>query len=221
MDNIQFPNPQTANEDGIVAIGGNLEVTTLLSAYSQGIFPWPHDGLPLLWFCPWERGILNFNEFHISKSLKKFSRKTTHWRFTLNQAFLEVITNCAHSPRKEGSGTWINHDIIKSYNKLHKAGYAHSFEVWEENSLIGGVYGVFVKNVFSAESMFFKKDNASKWVFVKMVDYLNNLGLQWIDIQMVTPISARFGARLISQQEFLNKMSKNQKLKPLSIKAIE
>ncbi len=217
MSHVQFPHPNTANEDGIVAVGGDLKVPTLLSAYSHGIFPWPHEGYPLLWFSPWERGILEFKDFHCSRSLKKFTKKVSHWQFTMNNSFQEVIKNCAHVSRKEAQGTWINNEMLSSYTDFHKAGFAHSFEVWENEMLIGGIYGVFVKNVFSAESMFYKQDNASKWAFVKMIDHLKKSGLQWIDLQMVTPISESFGAKLISQSEFLQKLSESHKLSPLSI----
>lgn len=205
-----FPHPSRANEEGVLAIGGDLSVATLLEAYSHGIFPWPHEDYPLLWFCPWERGILEFQNLHIPRSLKKYTTKQ-NWSCTWDQDFSNVIRACANTPRPGQGGTWINEDMIASYEKFHTAGYAHSLEVWEQGKLIGGIYGVLVKNIFSAESMFYKKSNASKWALWQLVNHLQTLGLTWIDVQMVTPITESFGARLISQQDFLMKLQKSQK----------
>ncbi|MEY4616669.1 MAG: leucyl/phenylalanyl-tRNA--protein transferase [Pseudomonadota bacterium] len=212
---IRFPDPRMASDEGIVAIGGDLSVKTLLAAYSEGIFPWPHEGYPLLWFCPWERGVLEFKNLHISKSLQKLDKKT-NWTWTVDRAFDEVIGACAEVPRPGQSGTWITEDVLSSYRKFHLAGYAHSLEVWEKGDLVGGIYGVFVKNVFSAESMFFKKSNASKWALWKLVNFLQTRGLEWIDVQMVTTVCEHFGARLISQQEFLEKVRKSQAKQPIT-----
>lgn len=205
-----FPHPSHASKEGIVAIGGDLSVETLLEAYSQGIFPWPHEGYPTLWFCPWERGILEFQNLHIPRSLQKYVNKQ-NWLYTWNQNFAKVIHNCAKTPRPNQSGTWIDDEIIASYEKFHAAGYAHSLEVWENETLIGGIYGVLVKNIFSAESMFYKKTNASKYALWQLVNHLQTLGLTWIDVQMVTPITESFGAQLISQKDFLIKLKQSQK----------
>lgn len=211
VSQVIFPHPEEANEDGILAMGGDLSVEMLCAAYSQGVFPWPHEGYPLLWFCPWERGILEFKDLHIARSLKKYAQKQKQWRFTINQNFSTVIQECAKVPRPGQDGTWINEEMILSYEKFHQAGFAHSLEVWEDNAIVGGVYGVLVQNVFSAESMFFKKTNASKWALWQLINYLQNLGLTWIDVQMLTPISKSFGAKLISQKEFLIKLHESQK----------
>lgn len=205
-----FPPPSRANEEGILAIGGDLSVEMLLEAYSNGIFPWPHEGYPILWFCPWERGILEFKNLHIPRSLQKYVNKQ-NWSYTWDQNFTSVINNCAQTPRPGQSGTWINDDMIESYEKFHAAGYAHSLEVWDGKDLIGGIYGVLVKNVFSAESMFYKKSNASKYALWQLVNHLQSLGLTWIDVQMVTPITESFGAELISQKDFLLKLKQSQK----------
>lgn len=205
-----FPHPSLANEEGVLAIGGDLSIETLLEAYSHGIFPWPHEDYPLLWFCPWERGILEFQNLHIPRSLKKYAMKQ-NWRYTWNQDFTSVIRECAQTIRPGQSGTWINANLINSYEKFHASGYAHSLEVWEEGTLIGGIYGVLVKNVFSAESMFYKKSNASKWALWQLVNHLQTLGLTWIDVQMVTSITESFGAHLISQKDFLLKLQQSQK----------
>jgi len=208
---ILFPPPSSATDEGIVALGGDLSVETLLSAYSQGIFPWPHEEYPLLWFCPWERGILEFKDLHISRSLKKFISKQTNWSWTWNQSFTKVINACATTPRPGQAGTWINQEMVAAYERFHIAGYAKSLEVWENDQLIAGIYGVLVKNIFSAESMFFHKPNASKWALWQLVKYLQSIGLEWMDVQMVTPITESFGAKLISQETFLQKLKRSQK----------
>jgi leucyl/phenylalanyl-tRNA--protein transferase len=214
MGLVRFPEPQSASEEGIVAIGGDLQVETLLAAYSQGIFPWPHEGYPLLWFCPWERGVLEFKNLHVPRSLQKLDKKTP-WTWTTDQAFDEVIKACAEVPREGQSGTWITDEVLLAYRNFHRAGFAHSLEVWEGAQLVGGIYGVFVKNVFSAESMFFHQSNASKWALWKLVTFLQKKGLEWMDVQMVTNVCERFGAHLISQKEFLAKLRKSQQKKPI------
>lgn len=210
MSRSLFPHPSQANKEGVLAIGGDLSIETLFEAYSHGIFPWPHEGYPLLWFCPWERGILEFQNLHIPRSLKKYASKQ-NWHYTWDRDFASVIRECSQTLRPGQSGTWINNEMITSYENFYKAGYAHSLEVWEEESLIGGIYGVLVKNVFSAESMFYKKSNASKWALWQLVNHLQSLGLKWIDVQMVTPITESFGAHLISQNDFLLKLQQSQK----------
>lgn len=211
---IQFPNPSKSTEDGIVATGGALTVDFLVSAYSQGIFPWPHEGYPLLWFCPWERGILEFEDLHFSKSLRKMDRHTS-WTTTADKDFAAVIKNCAELPRPGQAGTWITDEVMSAYIELHRAGYAHSVEVWEGEVLVGGIYGVFVKNVFSAESMFYHRSNASKWAFMQLVTFLQKRGLEWMDVQMVTNVSQSFGAKVVSQKEFLDKLRSNQEKPPI------
>lgn len=208
---IPFPDPQEASPDGIIAMGGDLSVDLLVSAYSQGIFPWPHEGYPLLWFCPWERGVLDFEDLHVSRSLEKLDKKITQthrWQWTIDRAFAKVITACAQVPRAGSTGTWITEEMLRAYENLHRAGFAHSLEVWEQGELVGGIYGVFVKNVFSAESMFFYRPNASKWAFLKLVTFLQQKGLQWMDVQMLTNVCQSFGAKLISQDDFFTKHRK-------------
>lgn len=212
---VQFPDPRTASEEGIVAMGGDLKVGTLVSAYRQGIFPWPHEGYPLLWFCPWERGILEFNELHISRSLRKLDKKVG-WRWTVDKDFEAVIRACSEVSRPGQAGTWINEEMLHAYIDLHHAGFAHSLEVWEQEELIGGIYGVFVENVFSAESMFYRRSNASKWALWKLVSFLQNRGLLWIDVQMVTTVCESFGAKLVTQKEFLEKLRKTQQKPPIT-----
>ncbi len=211
----QFPLQSQASEEGIVALGGDLSVDRLVSAYAQGIFPWPHEGYPLLWFCPWERGILFFDRLHIGRSLNKAIKKNP-WRITIDQDFSGVILECSKIQRPNQNGTWISEEMIVSYSELHRRGYAHSVEVWENDQLIGGVYGVFVKNVFSAESMFYKKSNASKIAIYFLVQYLKSKGLVWMDVQMLTDITEYLGGELKTQKEYLTLLKESQQ--KLSIK---
>lgn len=208
----KFPHPQTANADGVVAIGGDLSSETLIDAYTHGIFPWPHQGMPLLWFSPWQRGIITAESFAISKRLAKYF-KAVNWSITWNHCFSDVIKECSLVPRPgQVSGTWISAEIQDSYIELHKRGYAHSIEVWDQaHHLIGGLYGVFIGGVFSAESMFFKVANSSKAALaVLCVDQLlyrekieADLHGPFVDVQMVTPVVASFGGIYVSQQDFL------------------
>lgn len=206
-----FPDPSNTDETGIVAAGGELTSEMLWDAYYHGIFPWPHEGFPLLWFSPPERGILEFKELHIPQSLKKFQKKTKYM-FTHNEAFEDVIGFCAFVPRKGQKGTWITTAIKKAYYKFHNAGFAHSFEVWEGENLIGGLYGVLIDGVFSGESMFGLKPNVSKLCLVYVVEYFKKMGLEWIDIQMVTPVTELLGGKYIPRKEFLKKLRKSHEI---------
>ena len=200
-----FPDPDLADEDGLLCIGGDLGVTTLLDAYYHGIFPWPQEALPILWFCPARRGIIEFNKLHIPKRLKRF-RNSWEGEFRINTSFSEVIDNCKSQTRPGQNGTWIIPEMIQAYIKLHNAGYAHSVEAWENNELVGGVYGVFIGNVFSGESMFYKKTNRSKLCFWHLIEHLQKLGLEWMDLQMLTSITKSFGGEYIKRGEFLKRL---------------
>ena len=197
-----FPDPSLSDEDGLLCIGGDLNTNTLIDSYYHGIFPWPQKGLPILWFCPVKRGILNFSKLHIPARLKKF-RKSWSGEFKINSAFRQVINACRLQKRPGQSGTWILPEMIKAYTDLHKAGYAHSVEAWENDRLVGGIYGVFVGNVFSGESMFYKKANCSKLCLWRLVEHLQNIGLEWMDVQMLTPVTETFGGEYITREEFL------------------
>ncbi|HEX4925528.1 MAG TPA: leucyl/phenylalanyl-tRNA--protein transferase, partial [Bdellovibrionales bacterium] len=201
-----FPDPESADESGVVCIGGPLSVPVLVTAYYSGIFPWPHPGLPLLWFSPTERGVLEFKNLHVPRSLAR-SRKKLNLRFTLNQAFGEVMRGCAKQPRRDATGTWITPEMLKGYKELHEAGYAHSLEAWEGDTLIGGIYGVFVAGVFSGESMFGLKTDVSKLCLVRLVEYLETLGLEWIDIQMVTSVTGLLGGKEVKRKAYLKKIA--------------
>lgn len=201
----EFPDPRTANPDGIVAIGGDLHPQSLLLAYRQGIFPWPVEGLPLLWFCPAQRAILGFAALHVPRSLARARRRST-LRFTIDAAFPAVIRACASTPRPRQDGTWITPQILAAYTRLHRLSIAHSVEAWRRDGLVGGVYGVDVDGAFAAESMFYEEPDASKLALLHLVEHLRSRGLDWLDVQVLTPHLARLGATAIRRDEFLEKL---------------
>ena len=188
--------------DDIVAVGGDLEPETLVAAYRRGIFPWPIEDLPLLWFCPAERAILEFDRLHESRSLRR-ARRRSDLELTLDRAFGDVIRSCAETPRPGQSGTWIDAEVIDGYTRLHLRGLAHSVEAWRDGRLVAGIYGVSVDGTFSAESMFHREPNASKIALLHLVEHLRRAGLDWLDIQVMTPHMESMGARDIPRREFL------------------
>jgi leucyl/phenylalanyl-tRNA---protein transferase len=198
----RFPDPRLTDENGIVAIGGHLDEGSLIDAYSHGIFPWPHKGLPLLWFSPEERGVLFFEELHIPKSLQKWLKKN-ELKITFDQNFSEVIKQCATRKRKGQKDTWVTPEMTAAYLKLHKSGYAHSVECWKGPFLVGGLYGVYIGGVFSAESMYFVESGASKVCLLALIDKLQTMGHQWLDTQMITSVVESFGGRYIERESFL------------------
>ena len=203
---IHFIDPEESI-DGIVALGGPLTTTNLLRAYCRGIFPWPIENL-VPWCCPEERGILEFNELHIPRRL---ARTRHQFQFTIDRAFPDVISHCATVKRKHESGTWITRQMIRAYCELHRLGHAHSVEVWEGTELVGGLYGVDAGGSFAGESMFSLRSNASKLALLFLIDHLKDRGLDWIDIQMLTPHLEALGAKLVSRAEFLEKLAATQK----------
>ena len=205
----EFPDPRSANRDGIVAVGGDLHPRSLLLAYRQGIFPWPVEGFPLLWFCPPERGVLEFRDLHLPRSLLRACRQTA-LRFSTDQAFPEVIRACAATPRPGQDGTWITPQIIAAYIRLHRMGIAHSAEAWHGERLVAGIYGVEVDGAFAAESMFHREPNASKLALLHLIDHLRARGLDWLDIQVLTPHLARLGAKAIPRDKFLEKLRRTR-----------
>jgi leucyl/phenylalanyl-tRNA--protein transferase len=209
MPILEFPDPRNANSQGIVAVGGDLAPQSLLCAYRQGIFPWPVPGLPLLWFCPAERGILEFADVRLAQNLRR-ARRRSSLRFSVDEAFPDVIRECAAVPRPGQEGTWITPEVITAYIRFHRMGFAHSIEAWDGRRLVGGVYGVDVDGAFSAESMFYRQPNASKLALWYLIDHLGALGLDWIDIQVVTPHLAQMGAKAISREQFLEKLRRTR-----------
>jgi len=196
-----FPPVSEANEDGLLAIGGDLTVDRVLLAYKKGIFPW-YDGSMPLWWSPNPRFVLFPEELKISKSMNVLLKKNA-FRFTINTCFKEVMLSCKNIERKDQDGTWINDDIIDTYVELHYAGYAHSAEVWDKNKLIGGLYGIWIGNIFFGESMFSTKSNASKYAFVHWVQYLKQKGVVLIDCQVYTEHLESLGAVMIDRNMFL------------------
>jgi leucyl/phenylalanyl-tRNA--protein transferase len=207
---IQFPDPRTASPEGIVAIGGDLHPESILAAYRQGIFPWPVEKLPLLWFSPPERGVLEFREMHLPRSLRR-ARGAAKFDFTIDRAFAPVIAACAESPRPGQHGTWITPAVVAAYTRLHRLGIAHSVEAWRDGRLVGGVYGVDIDGAFAAESMFYVEDNASKLAFLHLVDHLAARGLDWIDIQTLTPHMERLGAKAVGREIFLSRLQQTRR----------
>lgn len=205
MPVVSFPDPSTASPEGIVAIGGDLHPDTLMMAYRKGIFPWPVDGLPLLWFSPPQRGVLIFDELHLARSLRRAQRHAT-LQFSLDRAFAQVIRACADKPRPGQDGTWITSGIVAAYSRLHRLGVAHSAEAWDGNRLVAGLYGVEVDGAFAAESMFYLEPNTSKLTLLFFIDHLRSRGLDWLDIQVLTPHMERLGARTMPRDAFLTRL---------------
>ncbi len=195
----------------IVSFGDPLTVENLRSAYRLGVFPWHVDGLPLPWYCPEKRAILEFTDLHVPRSLERARRKAA-FTFTVDKAFKSVIESCARVVRAGESGTWITPEFIRSYCELHAAGMAHSVEVWTETGeLVGGVYGVDAGGVFCGESMFHTETNASKLALLFMIERLQKRGATWIDAQVMTPHIRALGAKEIRRSEFLEKLGGTQK----------
>jgi len=190
-----------------VAVGGQPEPEFLVEAYRRGIFPWPVEGYPLLWFCPPERAVLEFERLHIPRSLAR-ERRRTKLTFTVDRAFERVIRACATARRAHEEGTWITPAMIRGYTKLHRLGRAHSVEAWEGGELVGGVYGVDAGGAFAGESMFHLRPNASKLALLSLVEHLGGRGLDWLDVQVMTPHVEALGARLIPRDEFLDKLAR-------------
>ncbi len=203
-----FPDPKTADENGIVCVGGKLSAPLLVEAYKQGIFPWPDSDYPeMLWFSPDPRGVLDLKAFHLSKSLKKWAKKTDY-QIVLNKDFKPIVEACATASRPHQSGTWITKDIIGSYSELFDLGLAYCLGVYESDKLVAGIYGVCIDRFVSAESMFHSKTNTSKLAIWALVDFLGKQGQGWIDIQMVTPITAAFGGKEMVRNLFLQETKK-------------
>jgi leucyl/phenylalanyl-tRNA--protein transferase len=201
-----FPDPRDATEDGLVAIGGDLHTETLRRAYTAGIFPWPHRGLPLLWFSPDPRGVLDFDKLYVSDRLAR-KKRNTPLRFTIDTAFEDVIAACQTSPRAGQDGTWLTAPMKRAYIQLHKLGDAHSVEAWDsEGNLVGGLYGVTAGGYFSGESMFYRVADASKLCVLHLVEHLKARGATWLDIQTMTPHFAALGAIDIPRDEFLERI---------------
>ncbi len=198
-----FPNPHFANDEGLLAYGGDLSPTRLISAYSKGIFPWYNESDPILWWSPNPRLILELDEFKISKSLQKTINKNI-FEIKFNQNFTEVIKQCAEIKRFEQNGTWIIQDVIQAYSKLFDMGFANSFEAYFNGKLVAGGYGINIGNIFCGESMFSKKTDASKVALYYLVKRLKKNGFKLIDCQVPSKHLISLGAKAISRKRFLH-----------------
>ncbi len=214
---LRFPSVEHADPTGLLAVGGDLEIPSLKLAYENGVFPWPTEGLPLLWFSPPFRAILEFEELKVPKRLERELKKK-NFTFKINQNFSEVIERCSEGKTRKSLGTWITEEVIDAYIAFHQAGYAHSFECYGKNGkLIGGMYGVGIGGFFAGESMFYLESGASKATLLFAVNTLKERGASWIDVQMLTPLLESLGAKEIPRLQFmkkLNKALKNERLIP-------
>lgn len=204
-----FPDPRQAGPEGLVAVGGDFEPITLISAYRQGIFPWPVPQETYAWFSPDPRGVLFFEELHLSRRFREELKKPP-FRLSFDEAFPRVIRACAHVPRPGQGGTWITDELVEAYLELHSLGHAHSCEAWDGTRLVGGIYGVEFDGCFAGESMFFSESGASKHALVHLVRHLAAQGAPWMDIQMVTPHLATFGAREIPREDYLQLLARTR-----------
>ena len=199
---IAFPDPRLAEPDGLLAIGGDLTVERLLAAYAGGIFPWYGQGSPILWWSPDPRLVLLPEALHVPRSLDRTRRRGTY-RVTIDTAFDQVIRACAGTPRPGQDGTWITEAMARAYLRLHREGFAHSFEAWEGDVLAGGLYGVSLGAAFFGESMFANRPDASKVAFVESVELLERRGIRLVDCQVRTDHLVRFGATEWPRERFL------------------
>jgi leucyl/phenylalanyl-tRNA--protein transferase len=204
----RFPDPRTARGD-VIALGDDLSVEMLRDAYQHGIFPWPHEQMPLPWFSPRRRTVIFFDELHVGRTLRK-TQKRAPFTFTIDRAFGRVIRACASTQRPDQDGTWIDRGIIEAYSRFHAAGDAHSVEVWRDEKLVGGLYGIDAGGVFTGESMFHDEPDASKLALLFLVDHLRVGGATWLDCQVMTPHMKAIGAREIARATFLDMLAAEQ-----------
>ncbi len=203
--NLEFPDPNSANEDGIVAWGGDLNPSRLIRAYQNGIFPWYSKDDPIIWWSTDPRLIMELDDFKISRSLQK-SMKKFEYKFDTN--FEEVIKNCSTVPRNDQDGTWINNDVIESYTVLNGMGIAHSVEAYLDGKLVGGLYGLSIGKVFCGESMFALVSDASKSAYAVLIKHLKHWGYDFIDCQVPTEHLKSLGAKEITRDDFLSRLYK-------------
>lgn len=201
IKNYWFPHPETSDQQGLLAIGGDLTPDRILQAYSQGIFPWYEPGCPVLWWSPHPRSILYPDEFKLTPSLRKSLKKS--FKFSVDTAFTETITACATVSNRENN-TWITAEMKEAYTTLYEMGFAHSFEIWQQQKLVGGLYGISLGNAFFGESMFHLVPDASKIALYYLCQTMKAWDFHFIDCQMPTPHLLRMGAKIISRSQFLH-----------------
>lgn len=208
-DKLNFP-PVEGAEDGIVAIGGDLSPERLLLAYQKGIFPWYSEEEPIIWHSPEDRFVLLPDELHISKSMQRVLN-SDRFKVTFDTDFSFIIHQCANIDRKEQDGTWITGEMIKAYTELYYLGFAHSVEVWLDDKIVGGVYGVSIGKCFFAESMFHTVSNASKFALIKLVEFLKKYDFLFLDAQVFTEHVTTLGAKEIPRSEFIQMLQRGLK----------
>ena len=201
-DEVWFPRAITASPEGVLAIGGDLSVDRLLLAYQSGIFPWYNEREPIVWYSPDPRMVLFPDKLKVSKSMRQLINKDI-FKVTFNTNFNEIIANCKTINRNDQQGTWITDEMQKAYTKLHQLGFAKSVEVWLNNEIVGGLYGIDLGSVFCGESMFSKIPNTSKIAFIYLIEKLKKENYKLIDCQVYTEHLASLGAEEISRTEFL------------------
>lgn len=199
---LYFPPVEEASFEGVLAVGGDLSIERLLLAYKSGISPWFNSDEPILWWSPWERMVVYPETYKVSKSIRNILNRNS-FTITFNQNFKEVITNCQQIERKDQEGTWISAEIIDAYTKLHDLGIAKSIEVWQNDTLVGGLYGVDLGHIFCGESMFSSVPNASKVAFIHLVTYLKENKYLLLDCQVHNDHLESLGAFEISQETFM------------------
>jgi leucyl/phenylalanyl-tRNA--protein transferase len=203
----QFPPVESADESGLLMVGGSLAPEWLLEAYRRGVFPWPiveRRRELLAWFSPDPRAVLELDALHVSRRLKRRLR-SGQFQLTADRAFAEVIEACA-APRKRSTGVWITRSLRDAYLRMHELGHAHSIEVWQDGRLAGGIYGIALGGYFGAESMFHRKRDASKAALAALVDRLRTRGYRLLDVQVRTPHVTRLGGTEIPRSEFLQRL---------------
>jgi len=207
-EELLFPPVDQSDEDGLLAIGGDLSSERLLLAYKNGIFPWYNEDEPICWWSPDPRFVLYPDKLKVTKSMQTVLNNGT-FRFTINRAFDEVVKNCKSITRKDQDGTWISPQVQEAYINLHQLGYAHSAEAWQNGKLVGGLYGVRLGKIFFGESMFSKMSNASKFAFINYVKQLQKEGVQLIDCQVYTDHLKSLGAEMINRIKFTELLQKH------------
>jgi len=208
LDNeLWFPNPELADEDGLLAVGGDLTIERLLLAYNNGIFPWYSDETPILWYSPHQRFVIYPEKVRITKSMAKIMRGGT-FQFSINRCFEDVIENCATINRGEEVGTWITDEMKDAYVNMHKAGFAHSVEVWQNENLVGGLYGIVINDVFCGESMFSKASNASKAALIHLCQHGN---FKLIDCQLQNDHLLSLGGEFISMADYMETLHEQKR----------
>ena len=206
-EELVFPHPSLATEEGMLAVGGDLSPERVLLAYANGIFPWYSEGRPLMWWCPRPRLVLSPSELRVGRTLRKVLKRRPY-RITLDTAFTDVMRACATVPRPDQDGTWITEALAATFTELHEQGVAHSVEAWDGDELVGGLYGLSLGRAFFGESMFAKRPNASKVAFVHLVRQLHAWDFDLVDCQVVTDHMVSFGARTIELDAFLERLER-------------